>query len=80
MFVQCFCLYMGGVGRVKATNTKQMKSTKVQNPWRVESCELCQCVCAEIGHASRFVAATRGAGQFSLQGPAASFWAKAECC
>ena len=35
-----------------------MKSTKVQNPRRtllhaycVESCELCQCACAEIGHA-----------------------------
>ena len=37
----------------KQTMNNLMKSTKVQNPRRVESCELCQCACAEIGHASR---------------------------
>ena len=53
-----------------------MKSTKVQNPRRVESCELCQCACAEIGHASR-CSCNAWCCQFSLQqGPAASFWAR----
>ena len=34
-------------------HTEQMKSTKVQNPRRITavSCVLCQCACAEIGHA-----------------------------
>ena len=58
-----------------------MKSTKVQNPRRVESCELCQCACAGIGHAPRcssnawcvlsVLAPTRASG-FVL--------GKAECC
>ena len=58
-----------------------MKSTKVQNPrcillhaLRRESCELCQCACVEIGHASRCSCNT-WCCQFSLQqGLAALFW------
>ena len=50
--------------------TVTMKSTKVQTLGAylhtvlrvlLEFCVLCQCACAEVGHASRFVAVTRGA-------------------
>ena len=58
------------------TQTDPMKSTKVQNPRRVESSELCLCACAEIGHASR-CSCNAWCCQFSHQrGPAASFWAR----
>ena len=50
-----------------------MKSTKVQNPRRilphahcVQSCELCQCACAEIGHALH-CSCNAWCCQFSLQ-------------
>ena len=66
---------------------KNMKSTKVQNPRRildycmhcVESCELCQFACAEIGHASR-CSCNAWCCQFSLQRASGIVLGKAECC
>ena len=62
--------------RLEERKGRIMKSTKVQNPRRVESCELCQYACAEIGHASR-CSCNAWCCQFSLQqGLAALFWAR----
>ena len=69
----------------------RMKSTKVQNPRRItaylasslESCVLCHCACAGIGHASH-CSCNAWCCQFSLQhGLSASVGivlGKAECC
>ena len=46
-FTRSFIVYT----RTRRINCPQMKSTKVQIPRRIRSCVLCQCACAEIGHA-----------------------------